>query len=140
MDRSHLAVVFQSLGFFSDTDCFATPTNLILPTFFSGCPQLGAAGIDFFTQSPLPGASFFLCPQVSLVAYALGKFLTFPQSTAIILFPAGHLCFLVHPLPRWLPAPCGSESSFLYSHLLFGLVCPLSVYLRFQNPNGRLSA
>jgi hypothetical protein len=54
-------------------------------------PQLGAAGVDFFAQKPTPGASFFLCPPVSLVALVLEKFLSFPESAAILLFPPSRL-------------------------------------------------
>jgi hypothetical protein len=87
VDRPHLAAVFRALGFFPRVDCFAIPANSISTVFFSAGPQSGAAGVDFFTQAPVPGASLFLCPPVGLVARALGKFLSFPDSAAILIFP-----------------------------------------------------
>jgi hypothetical protein len=67
VNRSHLPAVFRALGFFPQVDCFAIPANSISTVFFSAGPWLGAAGVDFFTQEPTPGASLFLCPPVSLV-------------------------------------------------------------------------
>ncbi len=87
VDRPHLAAVFKALGFFPRVDCFAIPANSISTAFFSAGPQLGAAGVDFFAQEPTARASLFLCPPVSLVARALDKFLSFPESTAVLLFP-----------------------------------------------------
>jgi hypothetical protein len=87
VDHPHLAAVFRALRFFPQVDCFAIPANSISTVFFTAGPQLGAAGVDFFAQEPTPGASLFLCPPVSLVARALGKFLSFSKSAAVLLFP-----------------------------------------------------
>jgi hypothetical protein len=77
----------ELLGSFPQVDCFAIPANSISTVFFSAGLQSGVAGVDFFAQEPTPGASLFLCPPVSLVARALGKFLSFPESVAVLLFP-----------------------------------------------------
>jgi hypothetical protein len=129
IDRSHLVAVFRVLGFFPEVDCFAILANTISAVFFSAGPQLGAAGVDFFAQKPTPGASFFLCLPVSLVAHGLEKFLSFPESAAILLFPRWPAAAF---WPVLFPNGAPHRAVVKLHHLLLCCACSVPVYLRGQ--------
>jgi hypothetical protein len=117
------------MGFFPDINCFAIPANSISTIFFFRSLQLGTTGIDIIAQFPFLGTSLFLCLPVDMVVWALGKFLAFSKSIAVLLFPPlVGCCFLAHPVSWRLAASRRCEDALLDPHFLLSSVCSLSVH------------
>ena len=79
------------LGCQPTVDAFASRSNAVLPTFFSKCPQIGAAGVDFFAQDLRADQLYWCTPPVSIIVRVIRHILDWDTPVcAIVNVPEWH--------------------------------------------------
>ena len=91
VSRRWFKIIIYRLGCTPTVDAFASRANAMLPTFFSKCPQIGTAGVDFFAQ-PLHRDQLYWCtPPVSIVVKVIKHILSHETPVyAILNVPEWH--------------------------------------------------
>ena len=91
MSRRWFKIITYRLGCTPTVDAFASRANAMLPTFFSKCPQIGTAGVNFFAQ-PLQKDQLYWCtPPVSIIVSVIKHILSWDTPVyAILNVPEWH--------------------------------------------------
>ena len=83
--------ICDKLGYTPTVDAFASRQNAVLPTFFSKCPQLGTAGVDFFAQELRADQVYWCTPPVSIIIKVIRHILDYESPVcAIVNVPEWH--------------------------------------------------
>ena len=91
MTRRWYKIITYRLGCTPTVDAFASRANAMLPTFFSKCPQIGTAGVDFFAQDLNRDQLYWCTPPVSIVIKVIRHILSWDTPVyAILNVPEWH--------------------------------------------------
>ena len=88
VEEQELEKVFEELGCHPTIDAFANRRNTKCERFYSKHPQMGAEGVDFFSQTLSSEEVYYCCPPVKDVAAAICKLNGTKGVTAIMVMPA----------------------------------------------------
>jgi len=86
--QEEFQAVVQKFQLQPTVDAFATRKNSVCQSFFSKWPQIGSAGIDFFSQRLSSEEVYYCCPPVAAAAHKIQRLLREEKITAIVVLPA----------------------------------------------------
>ena len=88
IDVKEIKHIFKQFEFSPSVDTMATRQNAIFDLFYSKIPQIGSAGINFYTIDLDTSLTYYCCPPISEVIYAFRKLTSKSNIKAVLVVPA----------------------------------------------------
>ncbi len=88
VDKEQRQQIWQEFKVQPTIDGFASRVNAVCSRFFSKWPQVGAEGVDFFTQQLSPKEVYHCCPPVHLAGHTLRRLSRARSVKAVLVLPA----------------------------------------------------
>ncbi len=86
--NEELEPVLRRFGVQPTVDGFASSSNTKCPRFFAKWPQMGAIGVNFFTQQLSRHEVYYCCPPVREAGHMIRRLQRFNGITAVVTLPA----------------------------------------------------